>query len=92
MIEIRYTPEFVKRYNKLSVSVQKKAEQKEKIFRANPFHPSLNTEKLKPKEKEYWSLRIDLDYRIIFRFLTNNKIVFVTCGHHNWIYKFIITH
>lgn len=71
---------------------QQKAERREKIFRQNPFHQSLGTEKLKPKEKEYWSFRIDLSYRIIFRFLDNNKIVFLTCGHHNWIYRWLLTH
>lgn len=92
MTEIRYTPEFNKRYHDLPIQIQKKAEQKDGLFRANPFHPSLNTEKLRPKEKEYWSFRIDQDYRILFRFLENNKIVFVTCGHHNWIYRYITTH
>lgn len=92
MIEVRYTAEFSRRYQELPLFAQKKTELKERIFRANPFHPSLNTEKLQPKEKEYWSIRIDRDYRILFRFIDNNKIVFVTCGHHNWIYRYITTH
>lgn len=92
MYEISYASEFKKRYREIPKIVQQKAERREKIFRQNPFHFSLNTEKLKPKEKEYWSFRIDNDYRILFRFLTNNEIVFLTCGHHNWIYKYIISH
>lgn len=92
MIEVQYTAEFEKCYQKLPLAVQKKAERREKLFRQNPFHPSLQTEKLKPKEKEYWSFRIDKDYRIIFRFLAGNTIVFLVCGHHNWIYQYAITH
>lgn len=92
MIAIRYTPEFEKRYKELPVIVQKKAERHEKLFRNNLFHPSLHTEKLKPKEKEYWSFRIDSDYRVIFRFANGSKIIFLTCGHHNWIYQYVITH
>ena len=89
MKEVFYTPEFQKRYRELPSSIQKKAERRERFFRQNPFHPSLKTEKLKPKEKEYWSFRIDRDYRIIFRFRNGNKIIFITCGHHNWIYRYI---
>ncbi|OHA88611.1 MAG: hypothetical protein A3C70_01015 [Candidatus Zambryskibacteria bacterium RIFCSPHIGHO2_02_FULL_43_14] len=79
--------EFDKRYNKLPVSIQKKAEKQEKIFRSNPFHPSLHTEKLEPKNKELWSVRIDKSYRIIFRFMEGNTVLFLTVGPHDWIYK-----
>lgn len=91
MTEIFYTPEFKRRYQKLPLAIQKKAERRENIFRQNPFHPLLNTEKLKPKQKEYWSFRIDKSYRIIFRF-NNKQIIFITCGHHSWIYQYLITH
>ena len=88
MIEILVTEEFIKRYNELPISIQKKAEKKEKIFRQNPFHPSLHTEKLEPKNRQVWSFRIDKEYRILFKFINGNKILFMTCGHHNWIYQF----
>lgn len=88
MTEILVTEEFKKRYAKLPLAVQKKAEQKEKIFCKNIFHPSLNTEKLEPKGKQVWSFRIDREYRILFRFISSNKILFLTCGHHNWIYRY----
>lgn len=92
MTEIRYAPEFRRRYQELPPAVQKKAERREALFRSNPFHPSLQTEKLKPKEKEYWSFRIDPSYRILFRFADDGAILFMTCGHHNWIYRYVITH
>ena len=58
MIEVFVTTEFQKCYQGLSKAVQKKAEKQEKIFRQNPFHPSLHTEKLEPKGKQVWSFRI----------------------------------
>jgi len=61
-MEIFVSEEFEKRYQNLPLSIQKKAEKQEKIFRQNPFHPSLHTEKLKPKGKEVWSFRIDRKY------------------------------
>jgi mRNA-degrading endonuclease RelE of RelBE toxin-antitoxin system len=92
MKDILYTPEFERRYQELPLAIQKKAERRERLFRQNPFHPSLQTEKLKPKEKEYWSFRIDNAYRILFRFNSNGKIIFITCGHHSWIYNYILAH
>lgn len=79
--------EFEKRYKKLLLSVQKKAEKQEKIFCSNPFHPSLHTEKLEPKNKQLWSIRVDKSYRIIFRFVDGNTALFLTVGPHDWIYK-----
>jgi mRNA-degrading endonuclease RelE of RelBE toxin-antitoxin system len=87
MIEIFVTEEFQKRYRELPKIIQRKAEKQEKIFRQNPFHPSLHTEKLEPKGKEVWSFRIDKRYRIIFRFINGNKVRFLTVGPHDWIYK-----
>lgn len=87
MIEVFVTAEFQKRYQDLPKIVQRKAEKQEKIFRQNPFHPSLHTEKLEPKGKEVWSFRIDKRYRIFFRFINGNKVRFLTVGPHDWIYK-----
>ena len=92
MTDIRYTHEFEKQYRDLPPAVQGKAEKREALFRSNPFHPSLKTEKLSPKEKEYWSFRIDREYRIIFRFGENRIIYFLACGQHNWIYRYVLRH
>jgi Txe/YoeB family toxin of Txe-Axe toxin-antitoxin module len=91
MIEIYYTEEFSRRYSDLPIAIQKKAERRERMFRENPFHPSLKTEKLQPLGREYWSFRVDRNYRIIFRFGEANKVYFVSCGHHQWIYRYLLT-
>lgn len=88
MIEVLVTDEFERRYQDLPASVQQRAEKQEKLFRENPFHPSLHTEKLKPKSKEVWSFRIDRQYRIVFRFVSGNQALFLTVGPHSWIYRF----
>jgi len=59
MLEIFVTAEFEKRLKELPPAVQKKAEKQEKLFRQNPFHPSLHTEKLEPKGKQVRGFRID---------------------------------
>jgi toxin HigB-1 len=87
MFEIIVSAEFQKLYIELPVSIKKKAEKQEKLFRNNPFHPSLHTEKLEPKGKQLWSFRIDKSYRIIFRFLDGKTVLFLTVGPHGWIYR-----
>jgi mRNA-degrading endonuclease RelE of RelBE toxin-antitoxin system len=88
MIEVFVTEEFQQRYQDLPKVIQKKAEKRVEIFRHNPLHPSLHTEKLEPKGKQVWSFRIDKRYRILFRFIGKNKVLFLTVGPHDWIYKF----
>ena len=86
-MEIALSDEFVRRYKLLPIRIQKKAEKQEKLFRQNPFHPSLHTEKLEPKGKQVWSFRIDRSYRVLFRFAESEKVIFLTVGPHDWIYK-----
>jgi len=86
-MEIILTREFEKRYEKLSTAIQKKAEKQTGLFSKNPLYPSLHTEKLNPKGKEVWSFRIDRQYRIFFRFLAANRVLFLTVGPHEWIYN-----
>jgi toxin HigB-1 len=86
-VEVFLTDEFIKRYNQLPSSIRKKTEKQEKLFRQNPFYPSLHTEKLEPKGKQVWSFRIDRSYRVLFRFIEGGDVVFLTVGPHDWIYK-----
>lgn len=86
-MEIVVTDEFRRRYRLLPKDIQKKAEKQERLFRQNTFHPSLHTEKLEPRDREVWSFRIDRQYRVLFRFLGNHKVIFMTVGPHNWVYR-----
>ena len=88
MIEVSVTKEFEKRYKKLPISIKQKAEKREKLFKENFLYPSLHTEKLNPRHKQVWSFRIDKQYRIIFKFIKPNKALFLTIGHHSWIYRY----
>lgn len=88
MLEVIVSEEFVKRYSQLPPIIKIKAEKQERLFRQNPHYPSLHTEKLEPKGKQVWSFRIDKSFRIVFEFLTGNKVLFKTVGPHDWVYRF----
>lgn len=87
-MKIEITTQFEKLYKKLPLLIRKKAEKQIDYFLLDPFYPSLNVEKLSPKDKNYWSLRIDKKYRIIFNYLNQETVVFVAVGEHDWIYKY----
>jgi len=86
-MQIVYTRKFVASYKNLPALIQKKAQKQETLFRVNMFYPSLNTEKLSPKQSNIWSFRIDKIYRIIFHF-EGSVVTFLYAGHHKDIYRF----
>ncbi len=88
-MKLEITPQFEKLYKKLPAVIKRKAEKQIDYFLRDPFHPSLNVEKLSPKNKNYWSLRIDKKYRITFRYLDVDTVVLIAVGEHDWIYKYI---
>ena len=87
MMEVILTDEFIKRYSALSLVIKLKAEKQERLFRIDPFYPSLHTEKIEPKGRQVWTFRVDKNYRVAFRFITGNKVLFLTIGPHDWIYR-----
>lgn len=88
MLEISTTVTFDRLFKKLPRVIQKKAIAKVDLFKSNPFHPSLRTEKLHPKHHEVWSLRVDLTYRVIFKFIAVDHAELRYVGHHHSIYNY----
>lgn len=84
-MEIFYSPQFMREYQKLSVEVKEKAKKKEKIFRQNPFDLGLKTHKLKGRLDEFWAFSVNYRYRIIFKF-QDNSVRFYIIGDHS-LYK-----
>lgn len=82
-MEIYYTPKFAKAYKKLPRTMKDLAEKKEKVFRNNPFEPSLKTHQLTGKLKGLWSFSVDYHCRIIFEFVSNDEVWFHAVGTHS---------
>jgi addiction module RelE/StbE family toxin len=85
-MQIIYSAQFIKDYKRLDNKTKEKAEQKEEIFRENPFNAILKTHKLNGRLNDLWSFSIDYDCRIIFEFQSEKIIVFHAIGGHS-IYK-----
>jgi mRNA-degrading endonuclease YafQ of YafQ-DinJ toxin-antitoxin module len=86
MTVILYTPKFVRLYKKLPLKIQQAAEQKEIIFRKDPFTPSLKTHKLTGELEGLFAFSIDYSHRIIFEFRDTNTVSFRAIGNHD-VYK-----
>lgn len=80
---IEYSSHFKRAYQQLDGVIQQKAEQRETIFRKNPFDPILKTHKLHGKLKDFYSFSIDRKTRIVFRFIGRAKAVFLDTGSHD---------
>ena len=57
------------------------------IMEVDPFHPSLRLHKLKGNLNEYYSVSINMEYRVIIDFLVvDNEIIPIDIGSHNDVY------
>lgn len=56
------------------------------MFENNPLHPGLETHKLKGPLAEFWSFSVNKKFRVLFRFLGNNAVLYYDIDTHD-IYK-----
>jgi len=85
---------FTKKYEKKSKKFFKKhPELKNKysktlyLLKSNPFHPSLRLHKLKGEMEEFYSVSIDMSYRIIIDFIVIDEQIFlIDIGEHEEVY------
>lgn len=85
-MRIYYSHTFVKLYQKLPERIKDLSEEKESVFKINPFDNRLKTHKLSGKLDGYWAFWINYNYRIIFSFINKNTIKFHSVGNHS-IYR-----
>lgn len=79
---IEYGSMFLKQFQALPLEIKKKAAKCEKLFRQNPFHPSLRLHKLHGKLEDHWSISVTMKYRIIFKVLDEEVILLISIGTH----------
>ena len=85
-MKVYYSSKFAKEYKRLPKRIKLQAEDKEKIFRNDPFSPSLKTHKLTGRLKTYWAFSIDYQFRIIFELRDEDVVWFHSVGTHE-IYR-----
>ena len=70
-------PDLLKRYKKTIL-----------LLRENPFHPSLRLHKLKGELSEFYSISLNMKYRILLDFIiVDDKIILIDIGNHDEVYQ-----
>ncbi|MEK7174903.1 MAG: type II toxin-antitoxin system YafQ family toxin [Patescibacteria group bacterium] len=82
-MQIYYSTKFRREYKKLSKEVKLLAEEKEMVFRKDPFDRKLDTHKLHGRLREFWAFSIDNSNRIIFEFANRDIVWFHSVGDHS---------
>ncbi len=74
---------FLKKHNDLKEKYKKTL----LFLKANPHHPSLRLHKLQGVLKEYHSVLISMNYRIVLELLiTDEDIILLNVGKHDEVY------
>lgn len=60
----------------------KKFEKQLQLFKNNPRHPSLKTERREPRSLKIYSFRIDRKYRVVFIFTAPDKTEIIDINDH----------
>lgn len=87
---IQLTEEYLKKVRKFIKRHKDMADRYDKtiqILRENPFHPSLRLHKLNGDLGKYYSVSINIEYRIIMDFIVVDKIIIpLNIGTHDEVY------
>ena len=87
IIETKTYIKKVRKFFKKHPNIFKKYEKTIFILEQNPHHPSLRLHKLQGEMKEYFSVSIDIEYRIIIDFIiVDEKIYLLDIGSHDEVY------
>ncbi|MFH1705324.1 MAG: type II toxin-antitoxin system mRNA interferase toxin, RelE/StbE family [Patescibacteria group bacterium] len=81
-IKVFVTKHFEKSFQRLPQRIKKLAVKKDNFFRKDIFSPSLKTHRLKGKLKEFYSYRINQEYRLVFKMSQKDIVIYHDIGTH----------
>ena len=89
MIELIWDEPFLKilkKWKKKHPDLLSKFEEKLIVFCSDPFNNTLRTHSLSGNLKEYYALSITYDQRLVFKFISENKVLLIDIGSHDEVY------
>lgn len=86
MRQIVYGNYFLKSAKKLPNQQREKLAELLEYLKENPFYPNLHSKPLTGRLTGFYSFRITRDWRVIFQFISPEKIKLVAVGHRQDIY------
>ncbi|MGM0519592.1 MAG: type II toxin-antitoxin system YafQ family toxin [Campylobacterota bacterium] len=77
----------LKKFIKKHPNILDKYEKTMELLELDPYHPSLRLHKLQGKLKEYYSISINMQYRIVIEFIIkDDEIIPIDIGTHDDVY------
>ncbi len=86
-MQIIFSKKFIKAYEKVSPSIQKKFDNRLTLFCKDQNNKILNCHGLHGTYAGYFSFNVTSDYRAIFEYVNSDKIELITIGTHAQLYK-----
>lgn len=89
MIELIWDEPFLrilKKWLKKHPNLRERFQQKIDLFSQDPFNPSLRTHALSGNLEGCWSLSVNYEYRLIFKFISENRVLLIDLGSHDEVY------
>jgi len=86
-MEIQYTKNFIKQFNKCPSQIQTAFQKRLEIFIKNKNYPILRNHRLTGLLKDYKSINITGDWRALYRECGENKVCFMIIGTHSQLYN-----
>ena len=86
-MKLSYTKRFLKSAAKLPKTEQVKLAALLSKLAESPDHPQLHIKKLQPPLADYYSIRINREYRVLLRIVSPEEIILTKVGHRKDVYR-----
>ena len=83
---ILYSPNFEKHYANIPIKIKQKFSESLNIFSKDQFNPLLKNHALKGRMFGYRSISLTGNYRVIYRYISDDILKLVDVGTHNQVY------
>ena len=83
MIDIIYPHVFIRKFQRLETNVQEEVQQKIHLFKDRKNHELLKVHKLHGKFRDQFSFSINYKFRIAFRYISKNEVLFLDIDDHD---------
>ncbi len=80
---IEFSSRFERAIKHASPDLDKKIAERIRLFQHYPRHIALDVHPLSGAAKGYWAFRVNPNYRIIFRYIGENRVRLEFAGNHD---------
>ena len=83
MVQVTYTPKFIRAYKKLVPGLQAEVKQAIELFTEKANHDRLHVHKLSGRMEGRYSFSVNYKTRVVFRFLPDDRALLLVVGDHS---------